>query len=433
MIYHMTGYELLWLFFFYSFAGWVFETIVATIKQRRFANRGLINGPFCIIYGIAAIVMSVGLQELSGIWLFLFAAILATVVEWTAGHLIEKIAQERWWDYSDVKWNLDGYICLPVSALWGAFGYIVVRWGNLFVLWLYSLCPDILMYIMLWILAVTLAVDISASYILLKGKSKWLDNWAAANNQIENVSASLGNWIRKHVEYRIQKAYPKSKKAEIIPKDKTVFAQGCDFYKIVLLFFIGAFLGDITETIYCRITTGMWMSRSSVVWGAFSVVWGLGIALVTALLYKYKDRPDGFLFWMGTFLGGAYEYLCSVFTEIVFGKVFWDYSQMPFNLGGRVNLLYCFFWGIAAVTWFKKMYPWISNWIEKIPVKPGKIITWLLVVFMCCNVLVSSLALIRYGERAGDIPAENELQEWLDEQYNDEKMEKIYPNAKDVI
>ena len=45
------------------------------------------------------------------------------------------------------------------------------------------------------------------------------------------------------------------------------------------------------------------------------------------------------------FLGGAYEYLCSVFTELVFGKVFWDYSWMPFNLGGRINLLYCFFWG----------------------------------------------------------------------------------------
>ena len=88
-----------------------------------------------------------------------------------------------------------------------------------------------------------------------------------------------------------------------------------------------------------------WMSRSSVVSESFSIVWGLAIALVTALLYKYKDRSDSFLFGMGTFLGGAYEYLCSVFTELVFGKVFWDYSAIPFNLGGRINLLYCFFLG----------------------------------------------------------------------------------------
>lgn len=71
----------------------------------------------------------------------------------------------------------------------------------------------------------------------------------------------------------------------------------------------------------------------------------------------------------GTLLGGAYEYLCSVFTEIVFGKVFWDYSGIPFNLGGRINLLYCFFWGIAAVIWFKKFFPKIEMVIEKIPVK----------------------------------------------------------------
>lgn len=84
------------------------------------------------------------------------------------------------------------------------------------------------------------------------------------------------------------------------------------------------------------------MSRSSVVWGDFSIVWGLAIAAVTALLYKYRNRSQQFLFWMGTFLGGAYEYICSVFTEIVFGTVFWDYSDIPFNLGGRINLLYCF-------------------------------------------------------------------------------------------
>lgn len=47
-------------------------------------------------------------------------------------------------------------------------------------------------------------------------------------------------------------------------------------------------------------------------------------------------------FYCRYILGGAYEYVCSVFTEIVFGKVFWDYSKIPFNLGGRINLLYCF-------------------------------------------------------------------------------------------
>ena len=45
-----TWDELFWLFFAYSFLGWVLETAAAAVKQKKFVNRGLINGPFCIIY-----------------------------------------------------------------------------------------------------------------------------------------------------------------------------------------------------------------------------------------------------------------------------------------------------------------------------------------------------------------------------------------------
>lgn len=208
-----------------------------------------------------------------------------------------------------------------------------------------------------------------------------------------------------------------------------IFAYGCSFYKIVWLFLIGSFLGDVTETIFCRLTTGIWMSRSSVVWGPFSIVWGLAIAMVTILLYKYRDKPDRNIFIAGTLLGGAYEYICSVFTEMVFGKVFWDYSHLRFNLGGRINLLYCFFWGIAAVVWIKGIYPVISKWIEKIPVKIGKILTWFVIIFMCCNIVVSSLALIRSTQRSQGVPAEQKWQKVLDERFDDERLERIYPNA----
>ena len=128
-------------------------------------------------------------------------------------------------------------------------------------------------------------------------------------------------------------------------------------------------------------------------------------------------------------LGGAYEYVCSVFTEIVFGKVFWDYSTYPLNLGGRINLLYCFFWGIAAVVWMKFLYPKISTLIEKVPIKPGKFITWVFVLFMSVNMLVSGMALIRSRERTHDIPAAKTWQKIMDEYYDDTVLQKIYPNA----
>ena len=195
---------------------------------------------------------------------------------------------------------------------------------------------------------------------------------------------------------------------------------------------IACVLGDLTETIFCRLTAGVWMSRSSLVWGPFSIVWGFAIVLATVLLYKDRDKPDRHVFLVGTLLGGAYEYVCSVLTELVFGKVFWDYSHIPFNLDGRVNLLYCFFWGIAAVIWIKLFYPKLSAWIEKIPKKWGYILTWILAVFMAVNMLVSVVALIRYDERAGGPAAESGWEHIIDTHFDDERMERIYPNAKPV-
>ena len=88
---------------------------------------------------------------------------------------------------------------------------------------------------------------------------------------------------------------------EKVTKDKTVFAKGCDFYKIVMLF-LWEHSWEISRRPFSAASQqGVWMSRSSVVWGPFSIVWGLAIAMVTAMLYKYKDRSDGFLFWTGTF------------------------------------------------------------------------------------------------------------------------------------
>ena len=425
----MSIYQLLWLFLIYSFVGWILETIFAITKQRKIINRGLINGPFCTVYGFTGVLITVALKDLSGVWLFLFSAIYASVIEWVAGKIIEKICHERWWNYENNKFNLGGYISLQTSVLWGVLGFIAVTFTNSLLIDAYKLIPFMVIRIILIVVVVVLGGDLIFSLLILYYNGRGIENVKSANNNFTKLSSKLEKWLISRVNNRKNKAYPKTVKVEKEAKDKTVFAYGCGFYKLVVLFFVGAFVGDIIETIFCRITMGEWMSRSSVVWGPFSIVWGLAIAAATLMLYKYKDRSDGFLFLIGTGLGGAYEYLCSVFTEIVFGKVFWDYSDIPFNLGGRINLLYCFFWGIAAVVWFKLIYTRLSKVIEKIPVKFGKITTWILVVFMIANVLMSCFALTRYDQREKGIDAKQSWQVWLDKHYDDEKMMRIYPNA----
>lgn len=436
-----TGMEFLWLFLVYSFLGWVLETAAGTIKKKRFTNRGFTTGPFCGVYGTAAVLMAAALQELRGnpVFLFLGCAAVATAVEWITGKTLERLNRKKWWDYSEKRWNFDGYICLSYSVLWGILGFVAVRWGDDFFIWLYHALPGFAAKTVTFAAAAVVFCDTAASLATVRyvrQRSLRVLKTAGESTPVRKfqyrtavLTRRLGKAIEAGVERRMEKAYPLIfEAAEQITKRK-VFAEGCGFYKLFWLFLIGAVLGDLVETVFCRLTAGVWMSRSSLVWGPFSIVWGLAIATATALLYKDREKSDRHLFFIGTVLGGAYEYVCSVFTELVFGTVFWDYSEIPFNLGGRINLLYCFFWGIAAVIWIKGLYPFFSGWIEKIPVLWGYILTWVLVVFMASNIVVSSMALIRYDRRSEGMQADNVIEKLLDEHFDDERMERIYPNA----
>ena len=124
---NLNLYTLCVIYLVYSFLGWVGETVVATAKGRRFTNRGVASGPFCFVYGTAGVLITIGLndQRTSLAALFFGSMIYATVVEWLTAKLLERIHHRRWWDYSDKKFNLDGYVCLQYSLLWGLLGRIV--------------------------------------------------------------------------------------------------------------------------------------------------------------------------------------------------------------------------------------------------------------------------------------------------------------------
>lgn len=426
-----TGYELMWLFLAYSFIGWVIETVAGSIKKHRFVNRGFFTGPFCFVYGFSAVLMAMTLWELENQWFFLFfgCAIQATAIEWMTGKILEKLNHHKWWDYSGKKLNFDGYICLQYTLLWGLLGCVAMKYGNHLLAGLFDLIPMLVREIVIWVLFAIALVDMIASLAAVFHIKKEIPVVHEWSHRISRWTYSFGEWIVGHVSRRMVKAYPVIEEKAMVPEKKHCFAAGCGFYKLFWLFFIGCVLGDFVETVFCRITMGWWMSRSSLVWGPFSIVWGLAMALATALLYKDRDKSDGHLFIFGTLLGGAYEYICSVFTEVVFGKVFWDYSDMAFNLGGRVNLLYCFFWGIAAVIWIKGVYPKLSALIEKIPMKLGYVLSWLLIVFMAVNIVVSSLALHRSDARAKGDVADSRWEQLIDERFDDERMNRIYPKA----
>ena len=408
------------------------ETVSEAVRHRRYIDRSLLFSPLCPVYGITAVLLSMGLAELRGNYAFLFlgSALGATVAEWIAGHFLEWVTGTRWWDYSKFRWNLDGYICLYASALWGVLGLILVEWGTPLLLTFFRWVPALPMQIVLCALLLLLAVDLLATGLSLSGLRNRMPRVETVGHRLAVLTLRLGLWIFRRCDAHIRRAHPAAVMGRRREKSQvSVFARGTSFYSITLLFAAGSLCGDLVETIFCRIRLGEWMSRSSLVWGPFSVVWGMALAGGTLLMYRYRHYSSSFFFVAGTLLGGLYEYLCSVCSEAILGTVFWDYSAIPFNLGGRINLLYCFFWGFAAVAWFRLVYPHFSNWIEKIPMRPGKIITWCLVVFMLCNVSMSAMALSRYDSRSRGEPADSAWEQYMDEHYDDARMAQIYPCA----
>ena len=233
----------------------------------------------------------------------------------------------------------------------------------------------------------------------------------------------------KRTQY--QKAHPQ---AEFRAKQEKseVFAAGCGFYKLFWILFLGALVGDLVETVFCRFSIGFWMSRSSVLYGPFSFVWGLGAMLLTVTLQPLAQKADRYVFLAGFVIGGVYEYMCSVFTELVFGTVFWDYSHMPLNIGGRTNVLFCFFWGVLALVWVKFFYPLLCKGIEDVPVLLGKVLTWVVVALMLCNGVLTGLAMLRHQARPIQPRPANQLEVFLDKQYPDEFMTRRWPNMRQV-
>lgn len=209
---------------------------------------------------------------------------------------------------------------------------------------------------------------------------------------------------------------------------KEVFAKGYNIYKLFWIFLICSFVGALVEIVWCYFVMDKLMSRSSLLYGQFSIIWGLGCVLLTILLHKMEGKRDLYIFIIGAVAGGVYEYMCSVMTEVLFGVRFWDYSKMALNIDGRINLLFCFFWGLIAVIWIQNIYPMLSRQIEKIPVKIGKPLTWILSVFMVLNIAVSGLALMRGYQRQQNIAAHTVVDELLDEHYTDAYLAQRYQN-----
>lgn len=210
------------------------------------------------------------------------------------------------------------------------------------------------------------------------------------------------------------------------------FAKGLNFYKLFWMFFIGSFLGVVLEVLFCLVSTGGLENTVGVglIWGPFNLVYGFGALAMALGLHILRSKRDLSVMLGGILIGSVVEYICSFVQEFLFGSVSWDYSEYPFNIGGRVNLLYSLFWGILAIFWIKIIYPFFASWILKIPNTIGKSLTWVLLVFMVVNTIASGFAVGRWAQRIEGTAADSAFFSFFDTYYPNEKMEKIFASME---
>lgn len=122
------------LFFIYSFLGWIMEVTLTLITDKKFVNRGFLLGPCCPIYGCGCILLNLLLHNYINniLVLFILTMFTCSLLEYITSFLMEKIFKLRWWDYSQMKFNINGRICLETMTPFSILGVLAIKYATPF-------------------------------------------------------------------------------------------------------------------------------------------------------------------------------------------------------------------------------------------------------------------------------------------------------------
>lgn len=209
----LTNIEILFiLFFIYSFAGWLIESTGDLIKKKKFINRGFLIGPYCPIYGIGVVLITLLLSKYSEdfVALFIFSMVLCGVLEYLTSYIMEKVFKARWWDYSQKKFNINGRICLETMIPFGLIACLVIYVINPFIVETLNTIPNLILNALAIIVLIFFISDAIISFNIVNDFKKTVkkvtkeDNTEDINNYIKD------KLLQKSIFYRrLIKAFPK--------------------------------------------------------------------------------------------------------------------------------------------------------------------------------------------------------------------------------
>lgn len=172
MIYNLEIYFM--MFIFYAVAGWLMEVTLGLIEKHKFVNRGFLIGPYCPIYGVGVVSVSLLLSKISNniVLLFILSTLICGTLEYATSYFMEKIFKARWWDYTRRKFNINGRVCLETLIPFGIISVLVICFANPWLLdKLHQIPRDTLNVLVISLMIIYLIDSFISFNIILKFKN----------------------------------------------------------------------------------------------------------------------------------------------------------------------------------------------------------------------------------------------------------------------
>ena len=200
-----------------------------------------------------------------------------------------------------------------------------------------------------------------------------------------------------------------------------------NFYELVWIFIIYAFIGWCTEVSYAALDTGKFVNRGFLN-GPYCPIYGCGVVIVVAILTPLKENL--LILFAGSFLlTSVLEYITGYILEKVFHNKWWDYSDRPFNIKGYVCLKFSIYWGLACTFIMDIIHPIIYAAIRFIPFVLGVVLLSIIMCVFAADCIITVTTILKFNKR---LKVMDEMAASI-HRLSDEIGENIYENVTDVI
>lgn len=192
-------YDICWFFIIYSLIGWIIEVIFHAVVKGQIVNRGFLNGPVCPVYGfgmLGVLIIYNAVGSDNTFVIFVEGLVFTTLIELLAGIILNRFFHARWWDYSSMPLNFNGYICAGFSIIWGLAVVFVIKLVHVFIFNITSaIIPVKIGWPVLTVLYAVFITDTVVTALTLTGLNKKLEELDRISESIKSVSDKLTDHI----------------------------------------------------------------------------------------------------------------------------------------------------------------------------------------------------------------------------------------------